>query len=86
MESLQAELSAGSLESTQIIEEYQRAVCIYNEYLGAVYQLSPVAMERAREMDSLRLAGKILGPFHGIPVLLKVWQSHLQTHDRHDVN
>ena len=86
VESLQAELSAGSLKSTQIIEDYQRSVCIYNEYLGAVYQLAPGAMERAREMDALRLAGKILEPLHGIPVLLKVWQSHLRTHHRHDVN
>ena len=85
VESLQAELSAGSLKSTQIIEEYQRSVCIYNEYLGAVYQLAPGGMERAREMDSLRLAGMILGPLHGIPVLLKVWQNYLQTHDRHAV-
>ena len=86
VESLQAELGAGSLKSTQIIEEYQRSICIHNEYLGAVYQLAPGAMERAREMDSMRLAGKILGPLHGIPVLLKVWQNHLQTYARHDID
>ena len=86
VESLQAELSAGSLKSTQIIEEYQRSACIYNEYLGAVYQLAPGAMEQAHGMDSMRLAGKTLGPLHGIPVLLKVCQDDLETDDRDDMN
>ena len=81
VEYLQAELSTGSLKSTQIIEEYQRSTCIYNEYLGAVYQLAPGAMERARQMDMMRLSGKFLGPLHGIPVLLKVCPKDLQVYD-----
>lgn len=72
VQSLQAELSSGRLQSTQIVEEYQRSVCRYNEWLGAVYQLAPGAMDRARELDALRQNGKILGPLHGIPVLVKV--------------
>lgn len=72
VQSLQDALGSGRLRSTQIVEEYQRSICLYNEWLGAVYQLAPGAMDRAREMDALRQEGKILGDFHGIPVLIKV--------------
>lgn len=43
---------------------------MYNGWLGAD-QLAPDAMDRARETDSMRLAGKPLGPLHGIPILIK---------------
>ncbi|KAG6989772.1 amidase [Physcia stellaris] len=71
VQSLQDELTAGRLQSIQLVEEYQRSICLYNGWLGAVYQLAPGAMERAQELDSLRQSGKTLGPFHGIPVLIK---------------
>ena len=69
--SLQTDLSTCALKSTQILEEYQRAILKYNGYLNGVYELSPTAMDRAREMDKLRSQGNILGPFHGIPVIVK---------------
>ncbi|KAL8806995.1 MAG: hypothetical protein Q9182_000976 [Xanthomendoza sp. 2 TL-2023] len=68
---LRNELNSGRLQSTEIVEEYQRSICIYNHWLGAIYQLSPGALDRARELDSMRKNGKILGPLHGIPILLK---------------
>ena len=69
--SLQTSLSTGAIKSTQILEEYQRAILKHNGYLNAVCELSPTAMDRAREMDELRAQGRILGPLHGIPVLIK---------------
>ena len=72
VQSLQDELTAGRLRSVQLVEEYQRSICLYNGWLGAVYQLAPGAIDRARELDSLRQSGKHLGPFHGIPILVKV--------------
>lgn len=71
VQSLQEALGSGHLQSTQLVEEYQRSICLYNEWLGAVYQLAPGAMDRAREMDRLRHDGKILGALHGIPILVK---------------
>ncbi|KAL8902973.1 MAG: hypothetical protein Q9207_004246 [Kuettlingeria erythrocarpa] len=68
---LRGELNGGRLQSAQIVEEYQRSICIYNEWLGAIYQLAPGAVDRARELDSMRKKGQILGPFHGIPILVK---------------
>lgn len=71
-ESLQQELTAGRLKSTQIVKEYQRSIDRYNGYLNAVYELAPDAMKRAEEMDQLRSEGRVLGPLHGIPIILKV--------------
>ena len=72
VQTLRDALSHGHLRSTQLVEEYQRSICLHNEWLGAVYQLSPGAIDRACEMDPLRQEGKILGPMHGIPILVKV--------------
>lgn len=69
--SLQDSMIAGKLKSTDLVEEYVRRIEEYNEYLRAVSEYAPGAMERAREMDAKRAAGEFLGPLHGIPVLLK---------------
>ncbi|KAI1297077.1 amidase family protein [Xylaria venustula] len=37
----------------------------------AVYQLAPGAIDRAEELDKMRSNGVVLGPLHGIPILLK---------------
>lgn len=68
---LQNGLVAGTLTSVQILNEYYRQILSYNGYLKAIHQLSPHAMERAEYLDELRRRGVVLGPLHGIPVLLK---------------
>lgn len=78
VQSLQKELSSGRLQSTEIVEEFQRSACLYNEWLGAVYQLAPGALDRARELDSMRQNGNVLGPLHGVPILVKVCSTHLE--------
>src|SRR5262249_19092361 len=45
----------------------------------AVIELNPDALSIARKMDALRRQGKVLGPLHGIPVLLK---ANIDTGDR----
>ena len=75
VQTLRDALSRGDLRSTQLVEEYQRTICLHNEWLGAVYQLAPGAMDRAREMDALRQEGKVLGALHGIPILIKVGET-----------
>ncbi|KXT12040.1 hypothetical protein AC579_4682 [Pseudocercospora musae] len=69
---LQAALTAGKLTSVQIVEEYHRSIVKHNAYLKAIYELAPGAVSRAREMDDLRSRGQVLGPLHGIPVVLKL--------------
>ncbi|KAI0114163.1 amidase family protein [Nemania sp. FL0031] len=68
---LQELLASGELTSMQIVNQYYRQILTYNGYLKAVYQLAPGALDRAKALDKMRADGEILGPLHGIPVLLK---------------
>ncbi len=47
--------------------------------LNSVLQLNPDALEIARQLDEERRAGKVRGPLHGVPVLLK---DNIDTHDK----
>ena len=49
------------------IERYDRQ----GPQLRAVLALNPDALAAARSLDAARGAGKLLGPLHGIPILLK---------------
>ncbi|KAI1428375.1 amidase family protein [Xylaria sp. FL1777] len=69
--SLQELLTTGELTSVRIVNEYYRQILAYNGYLKAVYQLAPGAVDRAQALDNMRRNGNLLGPLHGIPILLK---------------
>ncbi|MGA9397651.1 MAG: amidase [Anaerolineaceae bacterium] len=47
--------------------------------INAVIEINPDALSIAEKLDQERAAGKIRGPLHGIPILLK---DNLDTHDR----
>jgi amidase len=47
--------------------------------LNSVLTINPDALQIAEELDSEMAAGKIRGPLHGIPILLK---DNIDTHDR----
>lgn len=47
--------------------------------VNAVIELNPDALAMARTADALRRRGQVLGPLHGIPVLLK---DNIGTHDK----
>lgn len=63
---------AGTLKSTDLVEEYVRQTEKHNSYLRAVSVYAPGALEQAQEMDARRQSGEFLGPLHGIPILIKV--------------
>lgn len=68
---LRQALERGETTAVQLVEDYRGRIEQYNERLNAVIQLNPGAGEEAGRLDRLRSAGTILGPLHGIPVLLK---------------
>lgn len=70
-------LREGEISSVDIVKTYHLQILAHNGYLKAVSQLAPGAMERAEMLDRLRAKGFILGPLHGIPVLLNVRSTHL---------
>jgi len=74
VEQLQQSMSTGSATSQSItrdsiarIRRLDRA----GPAIHSVLEVNPEAMASARAMDAQRKAGKVRGPLHGIPVLLK---------------
>ncbi|MDB6088146.1 MAG: Amidase [Gammaproteobacteria bacterium] len=71
---LQAEMAAGRLTSEQLTGEYIARIFKLDQGgpgVNAIIELNPDALAMARQADTLRRQGRVLGPLHGIPVLLK---------------
>ncbi|KAI0141615.1 putative glutamyl-tRNA amidotransferase subunit A [Xylariaceae sp. FL1272] len=66
-------LNKGEATSEQIVLEYLRQIETYNGYLHAVISIAPreILLARSRQLDEERSGGKIRGPLHGIPILIK---------------
>jgi amidase len=71
---LQAEMASGKLTSEELTKEYIARIVALDQSgpgVNSVIQLNPDALSMARLADQLRRHGIVLGPLHGIPVLLK---------------
>ncbi len=71
---LQAEMASGMLTSEELTREYIARILALDQSgpgVNAVIELNPDALVMARNADALRSRGVVLGPLHGIPVLLK---------------
>lgn len=71
---LQAEMASGKTTSEQLTREYLARIAALDngpEGVNSIIELNPDTLELAKNADKLRRQGKILGPLHGIPVLLK---------------
>jgi amidase len=72
--SLQQALSAGVASSESLTTAYLARIARYDrggpEY-RSVLALNPDALASARALDAERRAGKLRGPLHGLPILLK---------------
>jgi len=73
---LQNLLQDGKITSVKIVAVYQRHIEKYNPKLRAIISTQPNVMKMAQALDE-RQQGKIRGPLHGIPIIIKV---HLQQH------
>ena len=79
---LQAMMAAGELTSVQLTQYYIDRINQLDQNgpgVNAVIELNPDALAIAGNADSMRARGKVLGPLHGIPVLLK---DNIDTGDR----
>ena len=71
---LQAEMASGQLTSVELTKEYIARIIALDlgaEGVNSIIELNPDALEMAEHADKLRRQGTVLGPLHGIPVLLK---------------
>lgn len=86
IDELQHHFSSGSLTSWEYtrmclkrIQKVRKRLCWrplltcykINPYLECVIETNPDALEHARVLDDERLKGRIKGPLHGVPVLVK---------------
>ena len=64
----------GTLTSERLTELYLARIAAYDKQgpaINAVIALNPNALGEARALDAERKAGKVRGPLHGIPIVLK---------------
>jgi amidase len=67
-------MASGKLTSEDLTKEYITRIVALDQNgpgVNSVIELNPDALEMARHADKLRKHGIVLGPLHGIPVLLK---------------
>ena len=71
---LSVDMAAGHLTSEQLVRAYLeriKAIDRSGPELRSVLAINPEALAQARSLDAERRAGRIRGPLHGIPVLIK---------------
>lgn len=71
---LQEKLNLGKLTSQEITQKYLDRIERIDKRgpeLRSVIEINPEAIEIAKKMDEERKSGKVRGPLHGIPVLIK---------------
>jgi amidase len=70
----QAAMHAGQVTSEQLVQGYLARIAAMDTRgprLNSVIALNPHALADARKLDAERRAGRVRGPLHGVPVLLK---------------
>lgn len=70
----QAAMRAGKLSSHALVSQYLariKAIDKAGPRINSIIELNPDALSIAAQLDGERKAGKVRGPLHGIPVLLK---------------
>ncbi len=68
---LQQKMESGVLTAVQVCEKYLERIKRVDPVLKSVIELNPDAVVIARQLDEERKTGKVRGPLHGIPVLIK---------------
>ena len=70
----QVQMAAGKLSAKSLVQQYLARIAAIDKAgprINAVIELNPDALAIAEELDRERKAGKLRGPLHGIPVLIK---------------
>lgn len=76
---LQQKMSTGELTSLQITESYLERISDLDREVNSVIEVNPEAQSIAAGLDAERAGGRVRGPLHGIPILIK---DNIDTHDK----
>jgi len=68
---LQAAMESGRATSRSIVEGYLARIREIDPKINSIIELNPDALAIADAMDRERKSGKVRGPMHGIPVVIK---------------
>lgn len=71
---LQSAMSQGRVSAVELVDAYVARIDAYDHHgpsLNAIIRLNPRARVDAAALDAERKAGRVRGPLHGIPVILK---------------
>jgi amidase len=82
IDGLAADLAAGRITAAELVEAHIARIEALDRAgptLRSVIELNPDAVEIARTLDRERAAGRVRGPLHGIPVMVK---DNVDTGDR----
>lgn len=82
VDELQSRMKSGQESARSIAQQYLARIDALDQRgpaLNAVIELNPDALKVAEQMDAERKAGKVRGPLHGIPILIK---DNIDTADR----
>lgn len=76
---LSAAMSSGQSTAVSITRGYLARIASLDKKINSMIELNPDAVAIATQMDRERRAGKLRGPLHGIPVVIK---DNIDTADR----
>ena len=71
-------LQSRRVTSRDLVRQSLTRIALYEDRLNAIIHVNPRALEEADARDRERVAGRIRGPLHGIPIALK---DNIQTVD-----
>ncbi len=67
----QEEMESGAIDSRSLVSYFLRRIAVYDGILRSLITVNPHALDEAERLDRERQAGRVRGPLHGIPVVLK---------------
>jgi Asp-tRNA(Asn)/Glu-tRNA(Gln) amidotransferase A subunit family amidase len=71
---LQSAMAAGRTSAARLVDAYLARIAAYDQRgpeLNAMIRLNPNARAEAHRLDEERRQGRVRGPMHGIPIILK---------------
>jgi amidase len=82
VDSVQARMGAGEISARELVEAYLERIEAADQRgpaLRSVLEINPDALDLADALDRERAAGRVRGPLHGVPILVK---DNIDTADR----